>query len=59
MRSHALERKKTIINLIAELIVFGHLGIRPSGNSPPQKASLIYECVGLIPGIFKIYMCVS
>ena len=32
-----------------------HLGIRPSGNPPLQKAPLLYERVGLIPKIFKIY----
>ena len=36
----------------------GHLGIRLSGNSSPQKA-LLYEGVGSIPEIFKIYVCVS
>jgi hypothetical protein len=36
-----------------------HLGIRPNGNLPPQKASPLYEGVGSIPGIFKIYVCVS
>jgi hypothetical protein len=32
-----------------------HLGIRPSGNPPPQKAPPLYEGVDLIPEIFKIY----
>jgi hypothetical protein len=31
---------------------------RPSGNPLPKKAPL-YEGVGSIPGIFKIYVCVS
>jgi hypothetical protein len=35
-----------------------HLGIRPSGNSPSQKVSPIYEGVCSIPWIFKIYVCV-
>ena len=34
-----------------------HLGIRPSSNPHSQKASLLYEGVGSIPGVFK-YMCV-
>jgi hypothetical protein len=37
----------------------GHLGIRPSGNPPPQKVPPHYEGVGSIPRIFKIDVCVS
>ena len=37
-----------------------HLGFRPSGNPPPQKAPPLYKGVGSIHGIFKnIYVCVS
>ena len=39
------------------LLTTCHLGIRPSGNPPFQKASLLYEGVGSIPGVFK-YTCV-
>jgi hypothetical protein len=37
----------------------GHLGILPSGNPPPQKATSLYKYVDSIPEIFKIYVCVS
>ena len=37
----------------------GYLGIRPSGNPPLQKVLPLYEGVGSIPLIFKIYVCVS
>ncbi len=36
-----------------------HLGIRPSSNPPLKKTLSLYEGVGLIPGIFKIYVCRS
>ena len=45
--------------LLAELVLKSYLGIRPSANPPPQKASFLYEGVGSIFGIFKIYVCVS
>ena len=32
---------------------YSHLGIRPSGNPPPQKVLPLYEGVGSIPGILK------
>jgi hypothetical protein len=35
----------------------GHLGIRLSGNLSPKTP--LYKGVGSIPGIFKIYVCVS
>ena len=34
----------------------GHLGIWPNGNLTFQKVSFLYEVVGLISKIFKIYM---
>ena len=40
------------------LIEVCHLGIRSSGNSFPKKTPL-YEGVGSIPRIFKIYVCVN
>ena len=36
-----------------------HLGIQPSSNPPPQKVSPLYEGVGSIPKIFKIYVCIN
>jgi hypothetical protein len=36
-----------------------HLGIWSSGNFSSQKVSPLYEGVGLIPMIYKIYVCVS
>ena len=36
-----------------------HLGIQPSSNPPPQKVSPLYEGVGLISEIFKIYVCIN
>ena len=38
-------------------ILLSHLGIRLGGNPPSQKALLLYEGVGSIPGVFK-YTCV-
>jgi hypothetical protein len=42
-----------------QVVLLGHLGIRPSGNPPPQKVLSLYEGVSSIPGIFKIYVCVN
>ncbi len=36
-----------------------HLGIQSSGNPSPQKTPPLYEGVGSIPEIFKIYVCLS
>jgi hypothetical protein len=43
-------------NTQLELLSDYHLGIRPSGNLPPQKVLPLYEGVGSIPEIFKIYV---
>jgi hypothetical protein len=51
------ERKKTIINLIAELIVFGHLGIRLNGNPLPKKPHSSMSVWVLSIGFSK-YTCV-
>jgi hypothetical protein len=40
-------------------LCYCHLGIQSSGNLPLQKAPPLYEGVGSISGIFKIYVCVS
>ena len=37
----------------------GHLDIWSNGNPPLQKVSFLYESMGSIPKISKIYMCVS
>ena len=36
-----------------------HLGIRSSDNLPPKKTTPLYEGIGSIPDIFKIYVYVS
>jgi hypothetical protein len=33
-----------------------NLGIHPSGHSPPQQVSLLYEAVGSILGILKFIL---
>ena len=43
--------------LLLNKITHSHLGIRPNGNPPSQKAPLLYEGVGSIPRSSNIRVC--